>query len=104
MNPHTLGIIIGGILPAIFFGFSNVLIKVATEKGISIPLYVLITGIAVVIVGVGLHFIYPDRGSTTSAGLVTFLAGLIWAVSMVCILIALQSTLLLLVHLCHSII
>tara|TARA_Y100000310_G_C20418015_1_gene685290 strand:+ start:374 stop:814 length:441 start_codon:yes stop_codon:yes gene_type:complete len=90
MTSQTLGIIIGGIVPGILFGVSNALVKLATQKGISLPLYMLVTGIAVITVSVILLFLLPDREVSKAAVSVTFLGGMLWATGASCIVIALQ--------------
>lgn len=90
MSTQTLGIVIGGLVPALLFGISNVLVKFATEKGISLPLYAIITGLAVLTVGIALLFLFPERVISKESGAITFIGGLIWASSMACIVIGLQ--------------
>ena len=90
MSSQTLGIIIGGLIPGVLFGVSNVLVKFATQKGIALPLYLVITGVAVMTVGIVLFFFLPEREISTSAGSIAFVGGLVWALGMTCIVIALQ--------------
>lgn len=90
MQPQTLGIIIGGLLPGLIFGLSNVVVKLATQKGIALPLYIIITGFAVVTVGVVLLFVLPERNMSPTSGAIAFMGGALWATGMTCIVIALQ--------------
>lgn len=90
MNAQTLGIIIGGLLPGLLFGVSNVLVKLASSKGISLPVYVLVTGAAVMCVGVVLLFIMPERQISFSSGFTAFSGAVLWASGMSCIVFALQ--------------
>lgn len=90
MQPQTLGIIIGGLIPGLIFGFSNVFVKLATQKGIALPMYITITGFAVMCVGVVLLFVLPERQINPTSGTIAFIGGAFWATGMTCIVIALQ--------------
>ncbi|MCA9370818.1 MAG: hypothetical protein KC680_02550 [Candidatus Peregrinibacteria bacterium] len=90
MQPQTLGIIIGGLIPGVLFGFSNVIVKYATSKGIALPLYLIVTGLAVVLVGVVLLFIVPERHVSVQGGIAGFVGGAIWASGMSLIVFALE--------------
>lgn len=90
MSSQTLGIIIGGLLPGFIFGISNVVVKMATQKGIALPLYIVITGLAVVTVGLIALLFVPDRTISVASGSYAFTGGFLWATGMTCIVIALQ--------------
>ena len=47
MTNQTIGLLIGGLLPAVFYGISGVFAKPATEAGIGIGLYIMLIGLAV---------------------------------------------------------
>jgi drug/metabolite transporter (DMT)-like permease len=90
MSSQTLGILIGGLIPGLIFGLSNVVVKLATQKGIALPLYIIITGLAVVAVGIALLVVLPDRQISMASGTIAFSGGALWAIGMTCIVIALQ--------------
>ena len=81
MNHYTTGLIVGGLLPALFFGLSGVFAKPATQAGISTGFYLTIIGLAAASVGLLFCVISPDRTiSPRSAGL-TSLVGITWAIA-----------------------
>lgn len=88
MSSQTLGLLIGGLVPAFMFGFSNVFLKAGTQQGVSTPVVLVSVGCAVVLTGVVLFFVLPDRG-TAGMGY-AFLSGACWAVGMTCVTVALQ--------------
>lgn len=90
MTPQTLGILIGGLLPGVLFGLSNVVVKLATLKGISSPWYIVCTGVAVVTVGFLSMMIIPDRTIHPLSASLAFTGGFLWAVGMTAIVVALQ--------------
>jgi hypothetical protein len=52
MSQQTTALMLGGVLPALMFGFSNVFMKVSNSSGISTSAYVTIVGVAVTLVGI----------------------------------------------------
>lgn len=54
MTETQLGIVIGGLVPALLFGISGICQKFSNQHGISTGVYVLSVGIGVVLVGVAL--------------------------------------------------
>jgi hypothetical protein len=90
MNPQTYGIIIGGLMPAILFGVANVFVKSSTEKGISFPLYIVCTGLGTLFVGLVLFCVLRDAKISLLSGGYAFAAGVLWAVAVSGILIALR--------------
>ena len=90
VSSQTLGILIGGLLPGFIFGVSNVLVKYATQRGIALPLYVIVTGVAVICVGLVLLLVLPERQINPASATVAFLGGMFWALGVTCIVIALQ--------------
>ena len=81
MNSQTLGIIIGGIMPAILFGLSGTFIKSSTQAGIGIPLYLVIVGLGSVVTG-GLFYLFHEADSSISlkSGIYSALVGVTWAI------------------------
>lgn len=90
MSSQTLGIIIGGLIPGMVFGISNVVVKLTMQKGIALPLYVVVTGIAVVCVGVVLLFLFPERNINMTSASIAFSGGALWACGMTCLMFALH--------------
>lgn len=89
MSPQTLGLIIGGLLPAVFFGLSAVFSRPATQIGISTGFYLMINGLAIATVGLIFCLIFPDRIVSLRSGLFTVLVGSTWAIAAGLVAIAL---------------
>ncbi len=86
-----MSIVIGGLVPALLFGISTVLMKQSSKDGISIPVYLVVTGFAVVACGlVGMAFSgtgeWSLKASAGSAG-----AGATWAVAIACMVYGLTT-------------
>ncbi len=82
MKPETLGILIGGLLPAVLFGFCNVAAKFGAQQGINAGAYTMIAGIGVLMSGFALWFVQakglPMTGPTMGFAL---LYGMLWGIS-----------------------
>ncbi len=81
MTQTTAAVIIGGIIPAIFFGLSGVFAKPSTGAGIGTGPYLLCTGFAIAAVGVLMSIVIPDRAISLRSGFFAVLVGLTWAVA-----------------------
>ena len=57
MSDTQLGILVGGIIPAILFGISGICQKLSNQHGISTGAYVVSVGLGVVLVGGGALFV-----------------------------------------------
>lgn len=91
ISPQTYGIIIGGILPGLIFGLTNTMVKASTEKGISIPFYVICSGAATLLVGLTMLCVMRDMKITLASGGYAFASGALWAAGISGVLIALQN-------------
>ena len=91
MNSQTLITLIAGILPAILFGVSGVLIKSSTQAGIGIPAYLVIVGLGSVVTGILFYFLYePDTNLSLKSGCYASLVGVTGALGGSIIVIALS--------------
>jgi hypothetical protein len=90
MTPKTIGIILGGILPAVLFGITGVLQKYSNRAGIGTGPYLIVIGISITVVGIGLTLTDRDTTINLQSGLYTALFGLTWGVSSALIAIALR--------------
>ncbi|MFA7681426.1 MAG: hypothetical protein WCX61_00145 [Candidatus Peribacteraceae bacterium] len=90
MTPQTIGLLVGGVVPAILFSFSNIFMKASMEQGSSFPFYLLSVGLAVVLTSVVLLFVFHDRTITTSGALYAFGSGASWAIGISCAIFALH--------------
>lgn len=89
MNTQALGLVIGGLLPALFFGLSGVFAKPAATAGIGLGYYVGIVGLAIVVTGIVIHLLLPDPAFTTRGGLFAAAAGFSWALGAALVAVAL---------------
>ena len=90
MSSQTMGLVIGGFLPAIFFGLSGVFAKPSNQLGIGTGLYLMLVGFAAIIVGFALYFLLPDKRISFQSGIYAFLVGLTWAFAAGLVAIALS--------------
>jgi len=81
MNQNTLGIIIGGLLPSLFYGFSTITMKAGAKYNISTSSYMMIIGIVIFLVGLLSTQIIESQESSlnTSAIALTIISGILWA-------------------------
>ena len=59
MTQNMHAVIMGGILPALFFGLAGVFAKPSTQAGIGTGLYLVCVGLAAALVGLVLHLSRP---------------------------------------------
>jgi transporter family protein len=89
MTDKTMGVILGGLLPALCFGVSSVLMKLAARAGIGLGPYVLSLAVGVGLYG-GFTLLTHTERLTSGRGLVfAILVGVSWAVGMALIQVAL---------------
>lgn len=81
MTQNMHAIIMGGILPALFFGLAGVFTKPSTQAGIGTGLYLVCVGLAAALVGLVLHLLVPDKTISIRSGGFAVLVGLTWAVA-----------------------
>lgn len=83
MKYPLAGIIIGGLIPALFFGFSGLFQKLATRAGISLGIYVMTLGAAVVVTGAVIWFFLPQHEFNARALSFAAITGSCWSLGMV---------------------
>ena len=81
MNQNTLGIIVGGLLPSLLYGFSTITMKAGAKYNISTSSYKMIIGIVIFLVGLVSTQIIESQESrlSTSAIALTIISGILWA-------------------------
>lgn len=82
MKPQTIGIILGGLLPALLYGTGGVLQKMCSRAGIGVGLYVACIGLGFVAAGLGVYLVMPDKTISSRSGLLAVALGLCTGVSM----------------------
>jgi len=89
MTDKTMGVVLGGLLPALCFGVASVLMKVSARAGIGPGPYVLSLAVGVALYGAFTALTQPGRVATGRGVLFAVLVGLVWALGMALIQIAL---------------
>ena len=90
MKTQTLGLLIGGVFPALLFGFSNIFQKASTRAGIGIGPFLI--GIGLAVAAVGLVFLVASGDGHFSFRSISYasLLGIFWGSGMGAIAIALS--------------
>lgn len=81
---NTMALFIGGVAPAVLLGVSTVLIRFATGAGASIPLFLLVVGVAIALTGGVALLITGDWAGSDKAIAFTIAMGLCWAAAVAC--------------------
>ncbi len=79
---HMMGILIGGLLPALIFGIGGFFQKASIQAGIGIGPYLLCAGLGAVIAGALFCAFMPNRTISISSGSYAVLIGVCWTVAM----------------------
>lgn len=74
------GIIVGGLIPALFFGISGIFVKASTSSGIGLGVYLLAVGVGVLVAGMVFYYFEPEVDINICSGLFAWSAGFFWAV------------------------
>ena len=86
-----MGLLIGGILPALLLGLFAILQKSASNNGIGVGIYLILSGITIALVGVAVYFGFPNKEVSIRSAAFSCLASMLWAVSMSLIQLAITS-------------
>ena len=89
MSPQQLGLIIGGLLPALFYGVSSVFAKVSTTAGMPVGPHLICIGVAISLVGVGMQQVLPGPYPSTGAIVSSSMLGLLWGLGTGCVALGL---------------
>ena len=89
MSNNTLALLIGGLLPAVFFGLSGAVQKITARAGIGTGPYLIVVGVVVVGVGVIVTAVERDVTLSRASGCYAALFGLLWAAGIGSIAVAL---------------
>ncbi|MFA5793180.1 MAG: hypothetical protein WC897_04930 [Candidatus Gracilibacteria bacterium] len=80
MSNSTIGLIIGGFIPAIFYAASGIFGKVSTKAGMGTGPYLIMIGLAILLLGIitaslSHNWNFPIKGTLSS-----FSSGLVWGI------------------------
>ncbi|MEM0979827.1 MAG: hypothetical protein AAGH78_06090 [Cyanobacteria bacterium P01_H01_bin.58] len=89
MSLQALGIIIGGILPALFYGVSSVFAKSSTNAGMSVGGHLVFIGMAVSSIGLLFNLWLPGNIPSVLAIASSAMQGVFWALGTGCVVLGL---------------
>ena len=90
MSDTQLGILVGGIIPAILFGISGICQKLSNQHGISTGAYVVSVGLGVVLVGVVLCLFNTSQTANVKSIVPAVTMGLCWGVGVLLVSMAIS--------------
>lgn len=79
MPNNINGILIGGILPAIFFGTSTIFLKASNKSGISLNYYLLFAGIGVVFISLLSFIVFKEQIVNPKSAFYSSILGVLWS-------------------------
>jgi len=88
MNSNYIGMILGGIIPAIIFGIGGIFVKASNQQGISFNYFTLLSGIGVIVISLLSFIVFKEKLINVKAGLNAFLVGATWACGVLLIAMA----------------
>jgi hypothetical protein len=89
LTKQTVGLVIGGFLPALVYGLGGFMQKICSQNGIALGYYVISGGLGMVIVGLIVLAFSVDRQVSLGAVLLTIALGMCSATGMALVGIAL---------------
>jgi len=90
MSDTQLGILVGGIIPALLFGISGICQKLSNQHGISTGAYVVSVGLGVVLVGVALCLFNTSQAANMKSIIPAVIMGLCWGVGVLLVSMAIS--------------
>lgn len=81
MSPATIGIVVGGLLPAVIYGITGVFAKASTKAGIGIGPYLIIIGFSIAAVGLGFFLHDGNKTLSTESALHAIGMGATWGLA-----------------------
>lgn len=89
MTSNLLGLMVGGLLPALFYGVSSVFAKSSTNAGMSVGGHLFVIGIAVSITGLLFNVLLPGNVPSLMAVASSSMQGVFWGVGTGCVVLGL---------------
>jgi transporter family protein len=78
MSTNLIGLIVGGFIPALLFGFCNIASKASVQASIGTGPFLVLTGISVSLIGFVVSLYFGDRTLNTTSGIYAMLFGFLW--------------------------
>jgi uncharacterized membrane protein len=89
MKPETLGLVLGGVLPAFLFAIDGVSSKAAARTGMSWAPFMIATGLTIALAGVVALYFDDERRFTPGGAGFAILKGAVWALGSILVVVAL---------------
>ncbi|MEO0432031.1 MAG: hypothetical protein AAF151_10085 [Cyanobacteria bacterium J06656_5] len=89
MTSNLLGLMVGGLLPALFYGVSSVFAKSSTNAGMSVGGHLFVIGIAVSITGLLFNVLLPGNVPSLMAVASSSMQGVFWGLGTGCVVLGL---------------
>ena len=89
MNSNYIGMIVGGIVPAIIFGVGGFFVKASNQEGISINYFILFSGMGTLIISILAFIVFKEKFINVRSGIYAFLVGMTWSLGVLLITMAL---------------
>ncbi len=87
MTSNLLGLIVGGLLPAVFYGVSAVFAKSSANAGIPVGWHLFWVGLAISMTGVILQGFFPGEAPSRLAIASSSLQGTLWGLGTGCVVL-----------------
>jgi len=78
MSPQQLGLIVGGLLPALLYGLAGIFAKVSTTAGMPVGAHLVCIGVMVSLVGAIMQQVLPAPLPSTGAMISSSMLGILW--------------------------
>ena len=88
MSDTQLGILVGGIIPALLFGVSGICQKLSNQHGISTGAYVVSVGTGVILVGVVLCLFNTSQSANIKSIVPAVTMGICWGIGVLLVTMA----------------
>ena len=88
MSDTQLGILVGGIIPALLFGISGICQKLSNQHGISTGAYVVSVGTGVILVGVVLCLFNTSQSANIKSIVPAITMGICWGIGVLLVTMA----------------
>lgn len=91
MNTNVIGILAGGIIPAVIFGIGGVFVKASNQHGISLSYYILFTGIGVLVFSLIAFFMFNEKAVNFKSSAYAFSVGVTWIIGALLVAFAVKT-------------